>query len=67
MNSSAGLSKSSSSSVRGDPEHRKFVDYESAMILSKNTMERDLVFINIMYFPQTNSFIAEKKISRKSA
>jgi len=29
------------SSVRGSPEHRKFVEYESAMILSRNTMERD--------------------------
>ena len=38
----------SSSSVRSvgsnrSPEHRKFVEYESAMILSRNTMERDRV------------------------
>mmetsp|Transcript_2511 Transcript_2511/g.2472 ORF Transcript_2511/g.2472 Transcript_2511/m.2472 type:complete len:221 (-) Transcript_2511:185-847(-) len=30
-----------SKSIRGSPEYRKFVEYESAMILSRNTMERD--------------------------
>lgn len=30
-------------SMRGSPEYRKFVEYESAMILSRNTMERDKV------------------------